>query len=628
MSLTISIVVAALATAAWAGLYGLVLLVTRSMLPAAAPATMDLGPEPPAVVNLLANRWTRVDEDAAEATLLDLAGRRFYEIRQPGNDPVHSTIHLPAQPPPDASLLPFEQRMLSRIRAAAVGGVVPLTALTFRDAGQARGWQRRFRAEVVAHARRLGLSRRRVSKAQVTMLTVAALAPALTIAFALARQIERNAAPEDKGGGYAAMVIAVIFLMTTFGLVAGRYYGERSTPEGRAAAARWLGVRDWLDGHDAFGDLPPAAVMVWDRYLGYGAAVHVAHAATAALDLGMGSRYLVWSSYGGHWRRVRVRYPRVLIRYGQETGSLVKGGLIRLGLGFALAFVSRTLPDVMPARIGSFDSGFAGDDISPVTSPTRLVAGLLAVALIAWGLYRLVRTIVDHHTPVEIVGEVLWIEVWRSASEGEDSPSIPYLHYIAVDDGTTDRTVAWGLPSDWARRSSPGDVVRLRARRWSRRVVDLTVLREGGGRDLHRGFDTTDNTDNLVMEAMGERKKTLPVAIRNQSATAVLAPEDVGRAVGAAVKVREIGPINGLYETMDGKPVVMIQMQRGAMANLWWAAAKRGTPVPGIGDEAYLSENGGAIRKDDAVVMLVLHRGGRAAAPHLPWLLGQIATRL
>ncbi|HTF10682.1 MAG TPA: hypothetical protein VK659_21170, partial [Asanoa sp.] len=548
MSLTVVIAVAVLATAAWAALFGLVLLITRSSLPAPTPATMDLGPEPPAVVNLLANRWTRPDEDAAEATLLDLAGRRYYEIRQASDDPVHSTIHVNPQPPAGPDLLPFEQRLLSRIRAAAVGGVVPLTALTFRDAGQAKGWARRFNAEVVAHARRLGLSRRRISKPQVTLLTTVAAAPAVAIAFALALQIERTAAPEDKGGGYGSMLVVIPILISVFGYIAGRYRGERSTPAGREAAARWLGVRGWLAGHDAFADLPPAAVMVWDRYLGYGAALHVAHAATAALDLGMGSKYLVWSSYGGSWRRVKVRYPRFFDRYGQRTAKLVKGGVIRLALGFGLAALSRTLPDVVPAKVGAFDSGFAGDDISTFTSPTRLVAALLATLLIVWGLYRIVRATVDHHTPVEITGEVLWVSVWRSASQGEDSPSIPWLHHLAVDDGTTDRTVAWGLPSEWSRRSSPGDLVQISVRRWARRVVEIKVLREGGGHALHRGFDTTDDTENLVAEALGERRKA-PVALRTQSATAVLTAEDVARAVGAPVQVRDIGPINGLYET-------------------------------------------------------------------------------
>ncbi|MEV4617309.1 hypothetical protein AB0J74_01175 [Asanoa sp. NPDC049573] len=627
MSLTIAIAVAVLATAAWAGLYGLILLFTRSSLPSPAPATMDLGPEPPAVVNLLANRWGRPDEDAAEATLLDLAGRRYYEIRQASDDPVHSTIHVNPQPPAGPDLLPFEQRLLSRIRAAAVGGVVPLTALTFRDAGQAKGWARRFNAEVVAHARRLGLSRRRISKAQVTLLTTASIAPALSLAFALALQIERSAAPEDKGGGYGSMFAVVPILISVFGYFSGRYRGERSTPAGREAAARWLGVRDWLAGHDAFADLPPAAVMVWDRYLGYGAAVHVAHAATAALDLGMGSKYLVWSSYGGSWRRVKVRYPRFFDRYGQATGTLVKGGVWRLALGFGLALVSRTLPDAVPDKVGALNSSWAGEDISTFTSPTRLGAALLATLLIVWGLYRIIRAAVDHYTPVEITGEVLWVSVWKTASQGEDRPSIPWLHHLAVDDGTTDRTVAWGLPSEWSSRSSPGDLVRISVRRWTRRVTEIKVLREGGGHALHRGFDTEDNTENLVAEALGEGRKA-PVALRTQVATAVLTADEVARAVGAPIQVRDIGPINGLYETLDGKPVAMIQMQRGPMAKLWWAAAKRGTPLPGLGDEAYLSESGAAIRRGDAVVILVLHRSGRAAAPHLPWLMGQVATRL
>ncbi|MEV4535177.1 hypothetical protein AB0J82_15235 [Asanoa sp. NPDC049518] len=628
MSLTVAIAVAVLATAAWIGLFGLILLITRSYAPTPAPATMDLGPEPPAVVNLLANRWTRPDEDAAEATLLDLAGRRYYEIRQPGDDPVHSTIHLSSRAPSGPPLLPFEARLLARIRAAAVGGVVPLTALTFRDAAQARGWRRRFDAEVVAHARRLGLSRRRISKAQVSLLSVAGVVPALAIGLALLLRIERTASPEDKGGGYVAMFFSLLIVTSTCGLIAGRYRGERSTPLGRQVAARWLGVRDWLAGHDAFADLPPAAVMVWDRYLGYGAALHVAHAATAALDLGMGSKDLVWSSYGGHWRRVKVRYPRVLGRYGLPTGKLVKGGLIRLALGFAMALVSRTFPDVTPDKVGSLDSSWGGADISAVASPTRLITALLATLLIGWGLYRIVRATVDHHNPVEITGEVLWVEVWRSASQGEDRPSVPWLHHFAIDDGTADRTTAWGLPSEWRSRSSPGDVVRIGVRRWSRRIVSITVLREGGGRALHYGFDTSDNTDNLVLEAMGERTKSAAVGVRLQAAADVLTVEDVARAVGAPIQVRGIGPINALYETTDGKPVAMIQMQRGPLANLFWAAAKRGSPVPGIGDEAFMTETGGAVRKADAVVVLVLHKGGRAAAPHLPWLLGQVATRL
>jgi hypothetical protein len=113
------------------------------------------------------------------------------------------------------------------------------------------------------------------------------------------------------------MVMFVLLLWTR---------GERDTPAGIVAAARWLPVRDWLRAHEQFGDLPPAAVTVWDRYLSYGLALGVAPATGAVLDLGMGDRRRgmgdrrrVWSSYGGRWRRVRVRYPRLRPHLGSGS---------------------------------------------------------------------------------------------------------------------------------------------------------------------------------------------------------------------------------------------------------------------------------------------------------------------
>jgi hypothetical protein len=53
---------------------------SRRQRPAA--ATLELRPEPPAVVNLLTNRGT-VNAAAAAATLLDLAARHIIELYQP-----------------------------------------------------------------------------------------------------------------------------------------------------------------------------------------------------------------------------------------------------------------------------------------------------------------------------------------------------------------------------------------------------------------------------------------------------------------------------------------------------------------------------------------------------------------
>jgi hypothetical protein len=123
--------------AIWFGIYGLVRAATRPFVPDPAPATEDLGPEPPAVASLLVNHW-EVTEDAAESTLLDLGARHILEFRQPANDPHQTTIHI-RQPNP-TGLSAYEQRVFDHVNSLAAGGVVPLTALTFRDKAQAAAW--------------------------------------------------------------------------------------------------------------------------------------------------------------------------------------------------------------------------------------------------------------------------------------------------------------------------------------------------------------------------------------------------------------------------------------------------------------------------------------------------------
>jgi hypothetical protein len=581
-------------------------------------ATPDLAEHPPAVVNLLANRW-RLDEDAAEATLLDLAARGHLEIRQPGDDPAHSTLHPREAPAAGEALLPFEWRVLDRVRRAAVGGVVPLPALTFRDPKEAAGWRRRFVSEVVAHARQLNLSRRRLGKGHVTLLTVAALVPSLAIALAIALSIVNSDDP-DAASGWSAMIWATLILMCAFGGLAGRYPGERDTPDGRLAAARWLGVRRWLEGHDRFADLPPAAVVVWDRYLAYGAALGATHVASAAMDLGMGSRRLVWSSYGGHWHRVRVRYPAGRFRYGQRVADIVRRAvpavLAGAGLLAAATWIARRPDRRMP------DWGL------DLVAPLWLVgaAAALGIVLVLAGTYAIARATVDYANPRQIEGEVLWVSVWRKTSGGEDRPAVPWLHHLAVDDGVADPARAWGLPSEWSGRARPGDVVRIRVHPWTRRVVALDALRSGPGYGLH-GHATELSVDALVEATNGRR--AAPYRRPDVVPTALLTVDEVGRALGMPVRTREIGPVNGMYVTANGgATVLMIQLMTGTLADLVWRLPKRGTELPGIGDGAFAHDTGGAARRGDAVVVLTLHRAGRDGAAQLPWLLARAAERL
>ncbi|MCW6004214.1 DUF2207 domain-containing protein [Micromonospora sp. CPCC 205371] len=604
----LDLTVAGVALGGWFGAYGIARLFTRPASPAPDPATPDLGPESPAVVSLLTGRWS-LTEDAAESTLLDLAARRFVELRQPGNDPMQTTLHLPARPPDTAGLRPYERRVLDRVRGLAVDGVVPLTALTFRDEGRAKGWNKRLHAEVVAEARTAGLSQRRFGPVLTGALTAAAVLVALAVAGAAFHYGTWSGDEDDNPG-----VASGIFTFFVLGAVIGVTRGERDTALGRQVAARWLGVRDWLRGHEEFAELPPASVTVWDRYLAYGAATGATHLASAVLDLGMGDRKLVWSSFGGTWHRVRVRYPRLWWRYGHTAPKLALRAVLAGAAGAVLLLFT--------ADAVNFVAPEPGDGTARTLDRVAAGAGAAGLLLLLYGAYTLARALIDLATVRTITGEVLWTEVWRSTARTENSPSRPWLHYLAVDDGTDDRTTAWALPTEWAGRCHDGDTVTIRVRPWSRRVVALDVVGHGRSRALAEPVTTVD-IDSPV-EAVPAR----------------LAPEElftvdqVAHALGMAVRpgdpVPAIGPVGSAqYVSADrGKSVLLVQAAGGTPGRWAWRGNSRGEALAGIGEGAYLNGDRAALRVGETTVVLTLLGPARGRHVYLPWLLQQAAVRL
>ncbi|MFC7484149.1 DUF2207 family protein [Luedemannella flava] len=397
-------------------------------------------PEPPALASLLANRW-ELTEDAAEATLLDLGARKIIEFRQPGNDIMQTTIHV--RDPRPAGLTAYERMVFDRVAGLAKGGMVPLTALTFRDESQAGSWWKRLRAEIIADARSRGISRRRLSAPVVTGLNILGFVAAAPTGFAIYRHAEPNADDNPVG----AVIGAVIVLGGLLSAVAGRNHGERDTPAGWQAASRWLGVKAWLRGHESFADLPPASVAVWDRYLAYGAAVGATRATSAAIEMGMGDHKLAWSHFGGVWHRVRIRYPSTWWRYGRTAPQIIIRALIVGGIGFALLWKVRGIA----AQISTEETGTIATAFG-LASKIMLVLGIGGVT---YGAYMLVRAIIDLAAPVTITGEALWIRLWKQHPGGENSPPRPWLSYLAVDDGKGDTTRAWALPTSSSTRWTP-----------------------------------------------------------------------------------------------------------------------------------------------------------------------------
>jgi hypothetical protein len=634
----LALVATVLAFVAWFVLLGAVLVGSRPLPVRSGPPTQDLqGDEPPAVVSVLAGGWV-VTEDAAESTLLDLAARGYLELRQPDADPRHTTVHVTADSPRaaqaaaarrarvlragggSAPLTSYERQVLDHVSRIAVGGVVPLTALTFRDPGRAATWARRFEAAVLADARARGLIGRRVPAAVVTLLTAAAVLPGLGASW-LCWQLDST---HDAG----ALFVGVI-PWGMLGALAARPRGYRGTRRGREVAARWFGLRDYLRVDRAFAQLPPSAVAVWDRFLAYGDALGVTHVASAVIDLGMANRKRVWSSYGGAWHQVSVRYPAGRPRYGTTAGRLLTTSLLTGAVGYGLV------------RLAGWE-GFAAVRTLPGRwSMLGTAVPLLGLLLAVLGVYRFARTLGDLVTARTLRGEVLWVAVWRSRRR--DDTSVPYVHYLAVDDGSGDRTTAWALPEGITRGFGPGDVVELTVRPWSRRVTRATVIQSrhvygpdvvlpvpdagpgvpaavtgpGGGELL-----TAAELSSLFgVPLVGTRMRDVGLPLnawlyrRDDARTADAAAPAGGMSV-AAQGFRFGGGASGVVgappdagDRGDAHQVVLVSAGSGLVDRMLLRAHREDRPLTGLGDEAYLGENSAVARRGEVVVRVAVPAG-------------------
>ena len=266
-----------------------------------------------------------------------------------------------------ASLTGYEGMVLDHVAGLAghtEDGRVPARALTTGPEHSAKRWWRNFRSSVVDEARGRGLSRPRWPAGLKAVMIGAAVPVALTVALAASTARDDPSDPDDNPveGAFAAGLITLVGA----GALVGSRSGERDTPEGRQAAARWLGLREALGEDPLFAEQPPAAVAIWDHLLAHGTALGVAHGVVAALPMGTESDTEAWSPFGGRWRVVRVRYPRRLPPgYGLHPGLAVLYGLLHLLITATMLplAVGVAGPLVDELRDGGFTSGDVPDEV-------------------------------------------------------------------------------------------------------------------------------------------------------------------------------------------------------------------------------------------------------------------------
>ena len=398
-------------------LAGLLVIFRRQQPPPVLPAMSDLGPETPAVANLLANGG-RVTPDAVPATLFDLAARQAVKIEEPEQGSYACRI----QAAPSGALKGYESRVLDLLRKRAVGGVVPARALTVGPSEEAGSWMKAFRRDVVSEAAAAGKCAPRWPRQALWVMSLLALG-ALMLSV-MGGDEDTMTTPQ--------MVAAVIAFLSI--VVLSKAFTEEIqmvTPAGVQSQARWLSLRKYLHDDELFSSLPPTAVVTRERYLAYGAALGVAAAAVRAIPMGAESDRWAWSHYGGQWRQVRVSYPnRWPPAWGSSPWQVGWTGILMTGFGGLVVWVTTQL-------LPSIEFGPSTDQTTRYISLGIVLATLIGAVICGLGLVVICLAVVSLLRTERVVGEAI-----RVRRFGDHDSS---RYFLAVYTGQGDHVRAWSV---------------------------------------------------------------------------------------------------------------------------------------------------------------------------------------
>jgi hypothetical protein len=568
-------VIAAATAGLWVAMVVAFVVASEPRRVAGTPAALEPGgPEPPAVVNLLTKDW-ELGHESVPATLLDLAARRHLSIDWIGERTlVRVQTATRARPDP---LTDYEQMVLAHVRALATqtaDGFVPADALTTGPDAVATSWWRRFEKSVSRDARDRGLSRPRFGARVRTALVVGAIVVGVAV-FAAATTLPRTDDDNPIGAAAGFGVIAVALLVT----ISTRLRGERDTDAGRLAAARWLGLRTMLADDPTFATQPPAAVAIWDRIIGYGAALGVARGAVAALPLGAESEREAWSAVGGRWRVVRVRYPRRLPPgYGRHPALVAFVGLIFTALGIVVAPATISLSESL---LDSLDD-LAADGSVPLA--VRTTVGVAVAVIIAIG------------ATIGIVGAAMLLgggtdlarprrtiegRVLRLRVRGDEQHR---FWHVAVDDGSTDRVRAWRVAT--SPPVSQGGLARARVSPWLHHVTDL----QSTGDTQAAAAPTM-----TVVPSAAPAVTAPPPPLPDDAAVAAAVGRPMALTAGATVHPLAVDGASATYAGPDGSRLVVAWVRPDLIDGFRHLPRPLSTAIDGIGDEAYRAPMGGGI---------------------------------
>ena len=193
-----------------------------------------------------------------------------------------------------------------------------------------------------------------------------------------------------------------------------------------------------------------------------------------ALPLGAENDRQAWSSVGGRWRVVRVRYPQAIPPgYGRHPALALLLGLVHLAIGLPLVPLARAAASAVRDSVTSGQAADAlGQDV-PAGYSIAITAVVAVVAVVAAGV-----SVRGAALTLAGLGDLI---TGRAAVEGRavrvrDRSTDDHVRiYVAVDDGSSDTVRAWLLRSRVG--VSQGAVVRAQVTRWLRHATEIEIVR-------------------------------------------------------------------------------------------------------------------------------------------------------
>jgi predicted membrane protein DUF2207 len=535
-------VLAIAAAAAWLVVLGWCSVLTSR--PALRAGTADPGPSlppvRPALVNLSVTRC-RLNGAAYPATILDLAAGGYLTISE--REPGQLWCGVPASSPPGTGLAGSERLVLAGARVMASGGGAPFEALAESCASDVRGRWDPFERAVRAEGRRAGITRPRLSAAARLLL------------YAGAGVVGAAAFAAVYGRAHSGLWVPATAAFLVFAVLAywARSLGRRDrlTAQGEALgasaarAAREMAAAGEMAATDGTLDQASAPASAGLGRLALAAAagapvqvpgVGSALAAGLRPDRGRteartgssgqvtGTRRpsMAWSSFGGHWRLVRIR-PASSTRV-HPAFWLVLAVWLAL-MAYASSLLLGPVGLLIPAGLA-------------VAAAAAAVGGARGLAA------RRAR-------PAEASFQAQVIARWVENTGTNDNN---YISCIAVDDG--ERSWSFDVSGEAFAQLAVGDTVAVRASPRSGKLLGLTPDQDRAGGATLLGHDQEGGATPPRQAGVAAVDASLPAATTaGEPIAATGQPGAVGSEPGAVgSEPGEVGSEPGEVGSEPGAP--------------------------------------------------------------------------